>query len=69
MTNAEMEHTIREHITSEHDRYILYRRLIDGATYERIADEMTEDPDKPVTANSVCKRCLRARDRLAKYIH
>ena len=38
-TNSEIKSIIDEEIHSERDRAILKRRLIDGLTYERLADE------------------------------
>ena len=38
-TNSQIRDLIREHIHSERDRKILYRRLVDGITYERLAEE------------------------------
>lgn len=38
-TNSQISHLIDEYIHSERDRNILKRRLIDGLTYERLAEE------------------------------
>ena len=38
-TNSQIRDLIREHIHSERDRKILFRRLVDGITYERLAEE------------------------------
>lgn len=38
-TNSKISHLIDEYIHSERDRNILKRRLIDGLTYERLAEE------------------------------
>lgn len=38
-TNSQIANLIDEYIHSERDRNILKRRLIDGLTYERIAEE------------------------------
>jgi len=38
-TNSRMAELINEHIHSERDRAILTRRLIDGLTFERLAEE------------------------------
>lgn len=38
-TNSQIRELIREHIHSERDRQILYRRLVDGLTFERLAEE------------------------------
>ena len=38
-TNSQIREAIEEHIHSERNRKILCRRLIDGVTYERLAEE------------------------------
>ena len=38
-TNTQIRELIAEHIHSERDRKILERRLIDGITFERLAEE------------------------------
>ena len=38
-TNSQIRDLIREYIQSERDRKILYRRLVDGITFERLAEE------------------------------
>ena len=38
-TNTQIRDLIAEHIHSERDRRILERRLIDGVTFERLAEE------------------------------
>ena len=38
-TNSQIRDLIREHIHSERDRKILFRRLVDGITFELLADE------------------------------
>lgn len=38
-TNSQIRELIAEHIHSERDRRILERRLIDGITFERLAEE------------------------------
>ena len=38
-TNSQIRDLIAEHIHSERDRGILERRLIDGVTFERLAEE------------------------------
>lgn len=37
--NSQIRELIEEHIHSERDRRILERRLIDGITFERLAEE------------------------------
>lgn len=43
-TNSQIRETIAEHIHSERDRAILQRRLIDGITFERLAEEFDLSP-------------------------
>ena len=38
-TNSQIRELIAEHIHSERDRSLLYRRLVDGLTFERLAEE------------------------------
>ena len=38
-TNSQIKALIDEHIHSERDRKILYRRLVDGITFEPLAEE------------------------------
>ena len=38
-TNSQIRALIEEHIHSERDRRLLCRRLIDGITFERLAEE------------------------------
>lgn len=35
-----IEFAIKEYILSEKDRYILMRKLLDGVTFEKIAEEL-----------------------------
>jgi len=39
LPRSELEHLIDEWILNERNREILKRRLLDGVTYERLADE------------------------------
>lgn len=39
ISNSELNHIIDEYIHSERDRKIIKRRLVDGLTYERLAEE------------------------------
>ena len=43
-TNTQIRELIREYIHSERDRGILERRLIDGITFERLAEEFDLSP-------------------------
>ena len=38
-TNSQIRDLIREHIHSDRDRKMLFRRLVDGITFERLAEE------------------------------
>ena len=43
-TNSQIRELIAEHIHSERDRNMLARRLIDGITFERLAEEFDLSP-------------------------
>lgn len=43
-TNSQIRNLIAEHIHSERDRKILERRLIDGITFELLAEEFRMSP-------------------------
>lgn len=43
-TNSQIRELIAEHIHSIRDRIVLEKRLIDGLTYERIAEDMDMSP-------------------------
>ena len=43
-TNSRIRELIAEYIHSARDRIILEKRLIDGLTYERIAEDMDMSP-------------------------
>lgn len=43
-TNSLIRQLILEHIHSERDRKILERRLVDGLTYEQLAEEAEMSP-------------------------
>lgn len=40
ITNSEIDHLISEYLHSQRDREVLHLRLVDGLTYEKIADKM-----------------------------
>jgi len=40
-TNSQMRELIREHIHSQRDRRLLFRRLVDGVSYELLASEFS----------------------------
>jgi DNA-directed RNA polymerase specialized sigma subunit len=44
LTNSEIERRITEYIHSERDRKIMQMKLIDGLTYERIAEAVEMSP-------------------------
>lgn len=43
LSRSQKEHLIDEWICNERDRYILKRRLLDGITFERLAEELDRD--------------------------
>jgi len=43
-TNSRIRELIAEYIHSERDRAILERRLVDGITFDRLADEFDMSP-------------------------
>lgn len=43
-TTSEMELLISEHVHSQRDRNIMRRKLIDGITYEDLAEEVGMSP-------------------------
>ena len=53
-TNSQIRELIAEHIHSERDRKILERRLIDGITFERLAEEFELSVRQTKT---IVKRC------------
>lgn len=63
-TRAEILEIINNYVINEKDRYILTRRLVDGATYPVIAEEMGVGDTDPL-GNSIGKRCRRAGARIA----
>lgn len=44
LTNSELAELISEHIHSERDRQIMRMKLIDGLTYEKIAENVEMSP-------------------------
>ena len=43
-TNSQIRDLIREHIHSDRDRKILYQRLVNGVTFERLAEIFSMSP-------------------------
>ena len=43
-SNSQIKELILEYIHSQRDRKILYRRLVDGITFERLAEEFQMSP-------------------------
>lgn len=43
-TNSQIRDLIKEHIHSERDRKILYKRLVDGCTFEVLAEMFSLSP-------------------------
>ena len=44
--NTQIKALIMEHIHSQRDRRILYRRLVDGITFEKLAEEFNLTPKR-----------------------
>jgi hypothetical protein len=57
-TNSQIRELIAEHIHSERDRQILARRLIDGITFERLAEEFVLSPRQTRTIVHKCEKDL-----------
>ena len=53
-TNSLIRDLIREHLHSERDRRLLYRRLVDGLTFERLGEEFDLSPKQ---ARNIVHRC------------
>lgn len=58
LSNSEISHIIDEWIHSERDRKLLKRRLIDGVTYEKIAEEFELSVIQTKTIVYNCKKDL-----------
>ena len=52
-SNSQIRDLIREYIHSERDRKLLFRRLVDGVTFEKLAEEFELSPKQ--TRNIVHK--------------
>lgn len=63
-TRSEIDRAIDEHIMDERDRYILKRKLLDGAHYPQIVEELGD----ALSLSSVQKRAAAALKILDKYI-
>lgn len=61
-TNSQIRELIDEHIHSERDRRILYRRLVDGITFEKLAEEFD------LSTRQTCSIVQKGTDKLCKYI-
>ncbi|MDE6540087.1 MAG: hypothetical protein K2K66_07840 [Ruminococcus sp.] len=58
LSNSQISHIIDEWIHSERDRKLLKRRLIDGVTYEKIAEEFDLSVIQTKTIVYNCKKDL-----------
>ena len=63
-TRSEIDRAIDEHIMDERDRYILKRKLLDGAHYPQIVEELGD----VLSLSSVQKRASVARKIVAAHI-
>ena len=61
-TNSQIRRIIAEYIHSERDRRILERRLIDGVTFERLAEEFD------MSARQMKNIVYRLQDKLFKHL-
>ena len=59
---SEIEHIIDEWIRSERDRAVLKRRLLDGITYERLAEEFD------LSARRIKSIVYKGMDRIANHL-
>lgn len=57
-TNSQIRELIMEHLHSERDRQLLYRRLIDGVTFERLSEEFSLSPRQTRTIVHKCEAIL-----------
>lgn len=57
-TNSQIRDLIREYIHSERDRRLLFRRLVDGVTFERLAEEFDLSPRQVRTIVHRCETVL-----------
>lgn len=68
-SNSRMQKLIDEYIHSDRNREILRLRLIDGVTYERIAESISQNPEYvPVTPRQVHRIISRDAAKLYKYL-
>lgn len=61
-SNSQIEELINEWIHSDRDRAILKRRLIDGLTYEKLAEEFD------LSTQGVKKIIYRSQEKLFKHL-
>ena len=57
-TNSQIRALIDEHIHSERDRAILYRRLVDGVCFEPLAEEFQMSDRQIKTIVYRCEKIL-----------
>ena len=62
MSRSEIEFCINEWIFSERDRAILKRRLLDGITYERLAEEFD------MSVQNVCSTIYKCQDKVFRHL-
>ena len=58
LTNSEIEHRISENIHNQLYRRVMYLRLIDGLTYERIAEAVEMSPRHVIRIVKSCMRTI-----------
>lgn len=57
-TNSQIKALIAEHLHSERDRQLLYRRLIDGITFEKLSEEFSLSPRQTRSIVHKCEAIL-----------
>ena len=57
-TNSEIRDLIREHLHSERDRKLLFRRLVDGITFEKLSEEFGLSPKQTRNIVHKCESVL-----------
>ena len=68
-SNSQIRAIIAEWIHSERDREILCYRLIDGLTFEQIANRyQTNHPDYPISTDTVKRIIKRSEHELFRHI-
>lgn len=57
-TNSQIRDLIREHLHSDRDRKLLFRRLVDGITFEKLSEEFDLSPKQTRNIVHKCEAVL-----------